>query len=110
MTTVLPSPGETFAGLRFDARRREGSCCQAAKRAAAAARRTLSRFSPTAFAASRMSIKELAGHVNLQTTQRYLHLSSRAKGQAISALDAAHEAARGDTGETDAPGIEKLNA
>jgi site-specific recombinase XerD len=57
-----------------------------------------------------MSIKELAGHVNLQTTQRYLHLSSRAKGQAISALDAAHEAARGDTGETDAPGIEKLNA
>lgn len=59
-----------------------------------------------------MSIKELAGHVNLQTTQRYLHLSSRAKGQAISALDAAHAAdvLRGDVGETEAPGMEKLNA
>jgi site-specific recombinase XerC len=59
---------------------------------------------------SAMSIKELAGHVNLQTTQRYLHLSSRAKGQAISAFDAALAAPRVNTGETVAPGIDKLNA
>jgi len=38
-----------------------------------------------------MSIKELAGHVNLQTTQRHLHLSSKAKGTAIHALDGAIE-------------------
>lgn len=36
-----------------------------------------------------MSIGELAGHVSLQSTQRYLHLSSRAKVQAIQALDGA---------------------
>ena len=38
-----------------------------------------------------MTIKELAGHVSIETTMRYMHLSPRVKGQAVAALDAAIE-------------------
>jgi integrase len=43
-----------------------------------------------------LSIKELAGHQSLETTQRYMHLSSAAPREAIASLDQE----RGDVGET----------
>jgi integrase len=47
-----------------------------------------------------LTIKELAGHESLETTQRYMHLSSSAPREAIRAL----EQPRGDVGETGAGG------
>jgi site-specific recombinase XerD len=41
-----------------------------------------------------LSIKDLAGHESLETTQRYMHLSSAAPREAITMLE------RGDVGET----------
>jgi hypothetical protein len=37
--------------------------------------------------ASTKAIKELAGHEQISTTQRYMHLSPAAKSEAISLLD-----------------------
>ena len=39
-----------------------------------------------------LSIKELAGHVSLETTMRYMHLSSAAPREGIRALEAGVEA------------------
>jgi integrase len=52
------------------------------------------------------AIQELAGHENLSTTQRYMHLSPAAKDAAIGLLD---EAARisGDILETEITPKEK---
>ena len=36
-----------------------------------------------------IAIKKLAGHANVQTTMRYLHLSPTEKGRAIALLDEA---------------------
>ena len=43
------------------------------------------------------AIQELAGHANLSTTQRYMHLSPAAKEAAIRLLDSS---AGGEIGET----------
>lgn len=62
--------------------------------------------------ASTMAIKELAGHQQISTTQRYMHLSPAAKATAIRLLDRGADLAvedlkdtenRGDTVETAAP-------
>ncbi len=46
------------------------------------------------------AIQELAGHVNITTTQRYMHLSPAAIEGAIRLLD---EPVRGEIGETESP-------
>ena len=46
------------------------------------------------------AIQELAGHENLSTTQRYMHLSPAAKDAAIGLLDAAVPRTSGDMLET----------
>jgi integrase len=43
------------------------------------------------------TIQELAGHVSIETTMRYMHVTARAPADAIRALD---EAVGGDVGET----------
>ena len=62
--------------------------------------------------ASTMAIKELAGHQQISTTQRYMHLSPAAKSAAIRLLDRGADRAaedlqdtenRGDTVETVSP-------
>lgn len=53
------------------------------------------------------AIQELAGHENLSTTQRYMHLSPAAKDAAISLLDAAASRISGDILETEIAPKEK---
>lgn len=50
-----------------------------------------------------LSIRELAGHQSLETTQRYMHLSSAAPREAIALLD------RGELGETSSGAEEKCS-
>lgn len=45
-------------------------------------------------------IQRLAGHQNLMTTQRYMHLSPTATGQGVNALDRRLLGVRGEVGET----------
>lgn len=47
------------------------------------------------------AIQELAGHENLSTTQRYMHLSPAAKDAAIGLLDEAASQISGDILETE---------
>ncbi|MFL5345758.1 MAG: tyrosine-type recombinase/integrase [Hyalangium sp.] len=53
------------------------------------------------------AIQELAGHENLSTTQRYMHLSPAAKDAAISLLDEAASRISGDILETEIAPKEK---
>ncbi|MDY7227888.1 tyrosine-type recombinase/integrase [Hyalangium rubrum] len=53
------------------------------------------------------AIQELAGHKNLSTTQRYMHLSPAAKDAAISLLDEAASQISGDILETKIAPMEK---
>ena len=56
------------------------------------------------------AIQELAGHQNLSTTQRYMHLSPAAIDGAIRLLDQATPAwGRGDMVETGGGGFAKTN-
>ena len=50
--------------------------------------------------ATAKAIQELAGHENLTTTQRYMHLTPAAKDAAISLLDTAGAQLSGDILET----------
>lgn len=45
-------------------------------------------------------IQRLAGHHNLMTTQRYMHLGPTATGQGVNALDRRLLGLRGEVGET----------
>ena len=47
------------------------------------------------------AIQELAGHADLTTTLRYMHLSPAARDSAIRLLDTRPTTGRGDVGETD---------
>jgi integrase len=53
------------------------------------------------------AIQELAGHENLSTTQRYMHLSPAAKDAAIILLDEAASRISGDILETEITPKEK---
>jgi hypothetical protein len=62
--------------------------------------------------ASAKAIQELAGHANLTTTMRYMHLSPGAKDAAIRLLDqrpAGDEEGGGDVGETTKPACAGLS-
>jgi site-specific recombinase XerD len=48
------------------------------------------------------AIQELAGHADLTTTLRYMHLSPAARDSAIRLLDTRPTIGRGEVGETDA--------
>ena len=49
--------------------------------------------------ATAKAIQELAGHVSLSTTQRYMHLSPASLNQAIQLLEAVPAVGRGESGE-----------
>jgi site-specific recombinase XerD len=56
------------------------------------------------------AIQELAGHSDLGTTQRYMHLSPTALDAAIRLLDGSGEGCeRGDGGATAEPDLRKAN-
>jgi hypothetical protein len=62
--------------------------------------------------ASAKAIQELAGHANLTTTMRYMHLSPGAKDAAIRLLDqrpAGDEEGGGDVGEPTKPACAGLS-
>jgi len=48
------------------------------------------------------AIQEMAGHADLTTTLRYMHLSPAARDSAIRLLDTRPTVGRGDVGETGA--------
>ena len=56
------------------------------------------------------AIQELAGHPDLTTTQRYMHLSPAALDSAIRLLDQPDRESFGDILETEDREIEKSNA
>jgi hypothetical protein len=45
-----------------------------------------------------MAIKELAGHADLKTTQRYMHLSPANRSEAIATLGALYRGPRNTSG------------
>ena len=56
------------------------------------------------------AIQELAGHVDIDTTQRYMHLSPAALDAAIRLLDSGSgHRSRGDIGETATEALAKSN-
>ena len=57
------------------------------------------------------AIQELAGHRDLSTTQRYMHVSPAAVENAIRLLDSpAFPMRRGDCGETASAAVENVNS